>query len=111
MECKSLRDSAEILAKYDVKLFAASVDDPETNKKFAESLDLPYPILSDPEKTAAKALGVLHPSGRFAQRWTFYFGEDGTVKYIDKEVSVRDHGRQVAERLESLGIPKKESDE
>ena len=38
--------------------FTASCDDAETNKKFAESIDLDYPILSDPEGKAAKAFGV-----------------------------------------------------
>ncbi len=39
-----------MLRTFDVAYFAASVDDAETNKKFAESLELDYPILSDPDK-------------------------------------------------------------
>ena len=42
-ECKSLKESGETIRAYDVKYFAASVDDPETNKKFAESLELDFP--------------------------------------------------------------------
>ena len=33
---------------------------PDDNKKFAESLDADYPILSDPDKSVAKAYGVLN---------------------------------------------------
>ncbi len=41
--------------------FAASVDDVETNRKFAENVEADYPILSDPEKKAAAAYGVTTP--------------------------------------------------
>lgn len=86
--------------------FAASVDDPATNKKFAESLEADYPILSDPEKKVAAAYGVLRPAG-FAARTTFYIGPDGKILEIDREVSVRTAGEDVARKLGELGIPKK----
>jgi thioredoxin-dependent peroxiredoxin len=81
--------------------FAASVDTPETNARFAASLDLDYPILSDPTRTVAAAYGVLAPSG-FASRWTFYIGSDGHILDIDKQVSARSHGTDVVARLTSL---------
>ena len=59
-ECKSLRANSKALKDLNVAYFTASVDTPEENKKFAESLDLDYPILSDPDKTVAKAYGVVH---------------------------------------------------
>ena len=63
--------------------FAASVDDSETNKKFAESLDLDFPILSDPEKKVATAYGVLQ--GGYAARHTFYIGPDGKILHVDRK--------------------------
>ena len=57
-ECKSFREKGDLLKPLNVAYFTASVDTPEMNKKFAESLDLDYPILSDPDKTVAKAYGV-----------------------------------------------------
>ena len=59
-------------------MFAASVDSPETNASFARSLELAYPILSDPSRDVARAYGVLSRSG-FASRWTFYIGADGRI--------------------------------
>ena len=56
-----------MLRAFDVAYFAASVDDAETNKKFAESLELDYPILSDPDKKVAEAYGVLR-SGSLRMR-------------------------------------------
>lgn len=84
-----------------VQYFAASVDAPETNARFAASLDLDYPILSDPEKKVAAAYGVLAPSG-FASRWTFYIGNDGRILDIDKKVSAASHGKDVVAKLTSL---------
>ncbi len=73
----------------------------ETNRRFAESLGAPYPILSDPTKEVATAYGVLGASG-YASRWTFYIGADGRVLDIDKKVSPSTHGADVARRLTEL---------
>ena len=86
--------------------YAASIDDAETNRKFAESLELDYPILSDPEKKAAAAFGVLSPEGNYAKRHTVYIGVDGKILYVDREVKPASAGDDVAARLESLGVPK-----
>jgi thioredoxin-dependent peroxiredoxin len=86
-----------------VSCFAASVDSVEANTKFARSLGIAYPILSDPTKEVATAYGVLSPSG-YASRWTFYIGADGRILDIDRKVSPASHGRAVAARLEQLGV-------
>lgn len=87
--------------------FAASVDDAETNKKFAESLDADYPILSDPDKKVAEAYGVLMPEHGVAARWTFYIGPDGKILEVDRKVSAKTAGHDVAVKLETLGVAKK----
>jgi thioredoxin-dependent peroxiredoxin len=90
-----------VLRGFDVRYFAASVDAAETNARFAESLGIDYPILSDPSKNVARAYGVLAPSG-YASRWTFFIGADGRVLDIDKKVSASSHGADVAARLTEL---------
>ena len=87
--------------------FTASVDTADTNKKFAESLDLDYPILSDPGKDIAKAYGVVVGDKPYASRWTFYIGKDGKILYIDKEVKPAAHGQDVLDRLRTLGLSPK----
>ena len=84
--------------------FTASVDSAETNKKFADSLELDYPILSDPVKEVAKAYGVITGDKAYASRWTFYIGKDGKILYIDRQVSPASHGKDVVERLKALGM-------
>ena len=98
----------EKIRNYNVAYFTASVDDPETNRKFAESLELDYPILSDPAKETARAYGVLNDRG-MANRWTFYIGKDGKILHVDRGVKAAQHGSDIAARLEQLGVEEKQS--
>ena len=84
--------------------FTASCDEPEKNKKFAESLELDYPILSDPDGKVAAAYGVVNETRKSPQRWTFYIGTDGKILAIDKKVKSKTHGEDVAKKLEELGV-------
>jgi thioredoxin-dependent peroxiredoxin len=102
-ECKSLRESSKELHALKVAYFTASVDSPEENRKFAESLELDYPILSDPEKTVAKAYGVLNARS-MASRWTFYIDKEGKIKSIDKSVKPDQAGVDVASKLKELKL-------
>jgi peroxiredoxin Q/BCP len=107
-ECKAFTSSGETIKKYNVAYFMASVDDAETNKKFAEQEQANFPMLSDPAKKVADAYGVLRAPGTgFAQRWTFYIGPDGKILYIDKEVKTATAGADLAARLDALGARKK----
>jgi len=85
-----------------VALFAASCDDVDKNTKFAESLELDYPILSDPEKKTARAYGVVGAIQPWPSRWTFYIDRDGIVRYIDKSVKPSTAGADLAARLAEL---------
>ena len=87
--------------------FAASVDTPEDNKKFAESLGLDFPLLSDSGKQVASAYGVVTPERQVAFRWTFYIGTDGKILYIEKQVSPATAGQDLVAKLSELGIARK----
>ena len=104
-ECESLRRGSSSIGRFHARLFGASVDRLEANRRFARALGIDYPILSDVEKTVARAYGVLGPSG-FPDRWTFYIGLDGRIAEIDRHVRTSSHGEDVAARLEELGVPR-----
>lgn len=87
--------------------FAISVDTPETNKAFAQSLGVDYPMLSDPTKGVARAYGVVDEDQPFASRWTFYIGVDGRILFIDKQVSPALQGMNIAAKLAELGVAKR----
>ena len=84
-----------------------SVDDPETNKEFAESLDADFPLLSDPGKEVALAYGVINDERPVAFRWTYIIGPDGTILKVDKEVSPSSAGEDLVADLNALGVAKK----
>ena len=77
------------------------------NRKFAQSLGVDYPLLSDPTKATATAYGVVDPDQPFASRWTFFIGTDGRIAYIDKLVTPATHGQAVASKLAELGVPRR----
>jgi len=106
-ECKSLRANGEAIRKFDVAYFTASCDDSETNKKFAESLGLDYPILSDPTRETARAFGVVSGEAKNASRQTIYIGKDGKILFVDKAVKTAAHGEDVAAKLKDLGVATK----
>jgi peroxiredoxin Q/BCP len=106
-ECKSLHENSEALKAFDAAIYAASVDTAEEDKKFAESLEVDYPILADPTKETAKAYGVLNDTGAYAQRWTFIIGSDGKILEVLKEVSPGSHGKDLAAKLAELGVAKR----
>lgn len=105
-ECKALRDSAQALEKFNVAIFAASVDQPEANKSFAEDLELNYPILSDPSHETARAYGVLKGLP-VAARHTIYIGKDGKVLRVDRDIRVASAGQDMQKQLEELGVEKR----
>jgi peroxiredoxin Q/BCP len=106
-ECKSMRAAGEKIRGYEVAYFTASTDPVEKNADFAKSLDLDYPILSDPKGEVAKKFGVYNAERDAAARVTFYIGADGKVLHIDREVKTETHGEDIAARLGSLGVEKK----
>ena len=85
------------------------MDTPDTNKAFAQSLGVNYPLLSDPDRRVATAYGVVDADQQFPSRWTFYIGVDGRILYIDKLVSPTTHGQAVAAKLAELGVARRRS--
>ena len=84
--------------------FMISIDDPQTNREFAESLDSDFPILSNPTREVAEAYGVVTPGGGFPYRWTFIIGGDGKVLRIDRRVNPSTAGRDLVAHMRELGL-------
>ena len=104
-----MKEEGTAIRKFDVAYFTASTDTAEENKKFAESLELDYPILSDPEKKVAEAFGVVDSTRPRPQRWTFYIGKDGKILHIDKKVETKSHGKDIGAKLKELRVEEKKS--
>ena len=83
-----------------------SLDSPEKNREFAESLDANFPLLSDPDGQVARAYGVLGAIRLFAKRRTFYIDRQGVIRQVEENVEPSNHGVQVARTLADLGFPR-----
>ena len=66
--------------------FMISVDDPQTNKEFAESLDSDFPLLSNPTKEVAEAYGVVT-----AERARTSMFLENTARSLER---LANHGRE-----------------
>jgi peroxiredoxin Q/BCP len=106
-ELTALRDSATELAKFEAAVFMVSLDRPDKNHEFAESLGTMQTLLSDSDGAVAKAFGVTAMGGLYARRWTFYIDRDGVVRHIDKHVNVQTAGQDIARQLAELGFARR----
>ena len=84
--------------------FMISVDDPQTNFEFAQSLDSGFPLLSNPTRDVAEAYGVVRGGGGFPSRWTFIIGGDGRILKIDKRVNPSTAGQDLVAHMQELGL-------
>src|SRR5262245_35705604 len=71
------RDLHAQFADADAQVLGISMDDIETQTKFAESLKTPFPLLADKEGKVATAYGVAGEG--YANRVTFVIGKDGKI--------------------------------
>lgn len=107
IECKSLAENGHLIREYDVAYFMASVDPLSKNKGFAEQTGADFPLLSDEDKSVARAYGVLHPLG-FARRHTVYIGKDGRILRIDTDVRPATSAEDMAAALGELGVDRRQ---
>jgi len=64
-------------------VYGISVDSHYSNRAFAQSLGLTFPLLSDWKHEASAAYGVLLPTARTSGRATFVVGKDGRIVHAD----------------------------
>jgi thioredoxin-dependent peroxiredoxin len=105
IQCSAMAASSPAIRALGARHYAISLDPPETMRDFAASLGIDYPILSDPDGAVARAYGVLGRTG-FPGRTTFFIGSDGRILHIDRQVRLRDHGRDITDRLAGRATPR-----
>ena len=85
-----------------------SSDSPERHGAFTRSLDLPYPLLSDPKTTIARDYGVARAGGWLpTKRATFVIDRAGVVRRaIVAELDVASHAREAVDAVRELEDPR-----
>ena len=89
------------IQSYNAKLFAISIDNVESQKKFVEEYKIPYLHLSDTQKDTCKKYAGLNIAG-LAKRSTFIIDKKSVVRKIFRDIDVKNHGNQIAEFLKKL---------
>ncbi|CAN1569396.1 Bcp Peroxiredoxin [Spirosomataceae bacterium] len=87
-ELCSLRDDIATYSSLNAEILAISVDSPFTLGKFKEDQNLPFPLLSDFNKTASIAYGTIYEEfvlglKGVSKRSAFVVNTDGTLAYAE----------------------------
>jgi len=86
-EMCTFRDSIQTLSSLNAQVVGISVNDPFTNKAFAEANSLQFPILSDYARETVRRFNVFHEDFAglvgytVAKRSVFVLDGDGIVRY------------------------------
>ena len=73
-------------------MIGVSADSQATQDRFAKSLELPFPLVGDPEGSVRAGYGVKWPLFGFARRVTFVIGKDKRIRLVHKaERDVESH--------------------
>src|SRR5262245_37631166 len=91
-----------------VEVAGISTDTPESSVDWARRMSLPYPLLSDVERQAGSAFGVIRRLGigswnvEFFRRTTFLVDAHGIVVAMWQKVKVRGHALEVRDMVRAL---------
>jgi len=87
-EWRALRERAATLASTGVVLVGVSTDSLASHVRFAAELDLPFKLLSDPNRAIILRYGF--SDGPRARRAAVVIGPDGVVRYVDPAFAALD---------------------
>ena len=105
VEACGFRDNYKALSAGGAVLLGVSPDKETAHQKFIGKFKLPFPLLSDEEKTLCKAYGVWVKKSMYGKeymgvaRTTFVIGGDGTVLKIFEKVKPDGHPEEVLAAL------------
>lgn len=100
-EACSLRDNYKELLRKGFVVLGVSPDTEKSHKGFAEKFDLPFPLISDPEKKILTAYGAYGEKVMYGKkvtgviRTTFIIDEKGKIEKVIKKVDTKEHAPQI----------------
>ena len=107
-EACGFRDNIFAYRKLNAQIIGVSLDDIESHSKFAETHDLPFPLLADTEGSVAETYGVRTRNFGMpmAKRETFMIDPEGMLVRHYEDVDPDTHSAEVLADLEALaGAP------
>lgn len=103
----SIRDNHSSLIKAGIEVIGVSPDPIEKHKKFETKYELPFSLISDPEKNIIQAFGVWGMKKLYGKeyegliRTTFLIDETGKIVKVINKPKTKVHAEEI---LEGFGI-------
>lgn len=107
-ELREFREAHSDFAAGGIALAGVSADSLASHARWIERLRIPFPLLSDPERNAGRALGLVRRIGiggwavELFRRSTLLVDRHGIVAAAWGDVRVRGHARHVLEAAQAL---------
>jgi len=107
VEAEEVRDRVSDFEKENAVVFGISVDSVQSHQKFANKLNLSFPLLADVEKEVVRAYGVwgekkfLGKTYDGISRTSFLINPEGTVEKVYAQVKPAGHADAVLEDIRS----------
>jgi thioredoxin-dependent peroxiredoxin len=95
-----IRDAYSAFTEKGAVVLGVSTDTQADHVRFKTKHELPFTLLSDPDKRAGEEYGVLRDDSRYFARSTFVIDADGTVRKIMRNVDPQTHAEQVLQALD-----------
>ena len=97
-EARGFTDHYGEFTRAGIAVVGVSVDSVEAQAGFREKCGIPFPLISDRDRSIARRYGVLGLLG-IAKRVTFFIGPDGRVAEVVEGILPGPHVRRAVERL------------
>jgi len=106
-ESCDFRDAMAAIKKTGAAILGVSFDGQTSHQKFIKKFSLPFPLLSDEQKTVSTAYGVYKEKSMYGKKYwgiersTFIIDKDGTLKRMFRKVKVDGHVDEVLAALKA----------
>lgn len=103
-----IRDSWKELKATGAAIFGVSIDPEKSHTKFITKFDLPFPLLSDTDKSIVEAYGVWVEKSMYGKKYmgtertTFVIDADGKIAAIFPKVKPAEHADLLLKALKRL---------
>jgi len=104
-EACNFRDNYDYWLSKGYTVVGVSPDNVTSHRKFIAKYDLPFPLLSDPEKKITKAYGAWGLKKLYGREYeglirsTFVIDEDGKIMEVFGKVKTKEHTEQIVKKL------------
>lgn len=103
-ESCNLRDNYKALQKLGYEVLGISTDSEKSHQKFIAKENLPFRLLSDPDKQVHELYGTWVEKSMYGRKYmgtsrvTFLIDENGFIDDIIQKVDTKNHAAQIIER-------------